>query len=640
MRLLFPFCFLFLCHFLPAQDSPYTLFTMDKSLTENANAVVRLDDMVVELFSKREMNIKLTRAVTVLNKLGNRHAHASIGYNNSIKVKHVEAVIYDAFGNEIDKIKKKDFKDVSAVDGGTLYSDSRVLYMEYTPVQYPYTVAFTYEVSTSNTGNIPSWYFLDGFLVSTEESKYTLVYSSADLKPVIKEKNVSDIDISKTETGNRISYKASHIEAIKKENLSPSFGKIAPRLLVRAINFNHEGYDAIVRNWSDVGLWMHNNLLKDRDMLPEATKEKARSLVKGVTDDLEKAKRIYEYVQENTRYISVQVGIGGLQPISAIDVDRVKYGDCKGLSNYTKALLDVVGVPAYYTHVEAGRDKIDFEDDFADLSQGNHVILAIPYNDMYYWIDCTSQIHPFGFIGDFTDGRKVLVITPQGGELVKTTAYLNQENRQGTSANCTLNSEGGIAAEVRISTEGIQYDNRFYLEDETKEDVIKRYKNYWSNINNLSVREHTFKNDREHIVFTETVSLSATNYATKSGDRLLVTLNAFNNSGYVPKRYRNRKMPMEIQRGFLDEDEMTLRLPEGYQVEALPEEKSIENEFGAYSMSASLSEDKKSVRYKRSLFIKEGAYPKEKYNSYRDFRRATARADNAQMVLVKNNQQN
>ncbi len=637
MRFLFPICFLFLCHFLPAQDSTYTILSLDKALTENANAVVRLDDMVVELFSKREMSIKLTRVVTVLNKLGNKHTHTSIGYNNSIKVKHVQAVIYDAFGNEMDKIKRKDFRDVSAVSGGTLYSDSRVLYMEYTPVQYPYTVEFTYEVSTQNTGNIPSWYFLDGFLVSTEESKYTIVYNAPGLKPIIKEKNISGIDVSKTDVGNKISYKASHIEAIRKENLSPSFGKIAPKLLVRAINFNHEGYDASVQNWKDVGLWMHDNLLKDRGVLPEATKEKARSLVKGVTDNLEKAKLIYEYVQKNTRYISVQVGIGGLQPISAIDVDRVKYGDCKGLSNYTKALLNAVDVPAYYTHVESGRDKVDFEDDFADLGQGDHVILAIPYNDTYYWIDCTSQIHPFGFIGDFTDGRKVLVITPQGGELATTASYLNEENRQKTSASCSLNSDGGIKAEVLINTEGIQYDNRFYLEDKTNDDVIKHYKNYWSNINNLSVKEHTFKNDREHIVFTETVSLSATNYATKSGDRILFTLNVFNNNGYVPNRYRNRKMPLEIQRGFLDEDELTLQLPEGYQVEALPEEKNIKNEFGAYSMSASLSEDGKAVVYKRSLFVKEGAYPKEKYDSYRDFRRTTARADNAQMVLVKSN---
>ena len=122
-------------------------------------------------------------------------------------------------------------------------------------------------------------------------------------------------------------------------------------------------------------------------------------MVTGIEDKLEKAKIIYKYVQENTRYISVQIGIGGFRPINAIDVDRVKYGDCKGLSNYTMALLKAVNVPSYYTVVEAGNRKVDFEDDFADLRQGNHAILAIPYKGSYYWIDCTSQIHPFRIFG-------------------------------------------------------------------------------------------------------------------------------------------------------------------------------------------------------------------------------------------------
>ena len=56
------------------------------------------------------------------------------------------------------------------------------------------------------------------------------------------------------------------------------------------------------------------------------------------TDPIEKAKIVYKYMQEKTRYISVQVGIGGFKPMLAKDVDRLGYGDCKALSNYTKAL--------------------------------------------------------------------------------------------------------------------------------------------------------------------------------------------------------------------------------------------------------------------------------------------------------------
>src|SRR5690606_16810927 len=102
-------------------------------------------------------------------------------------------------------------------------------------------------------------------------------------------------------------------------------------------------------------------------------------------------------------------------------------GDCKGLTNYTLALLKAVGVESHYAVVEAGRAKIDLEEDFPTLAQGNHVILAIPHKGGYHWLDCTSQYLPFGYIGDFTDDRKAFVVTPEGGEIVGTTAYLDGE---------------------------------------------------------------------------------------------------------------------------------------------------------------------------------------------------------------------
>lgn len=629
------FCLLITAtNFLTAQLNHQSLL-LNEDLTSNSNAIVRLDEMDVTLASKKEMNVSMKRRVTVLNKLGNSHVRASVWYDNDRKIKNVQAVIYNLLGKEIDKIKQKDFKDVSAVEGGTLYSDSRVLYLDYTPVQYPYTIEFSYELTADNTGLIPSWYFLNGYNVSTEKSRYSIVYASPDLKPHVKECNLEGVTVIKTETPNSIVYEASDIKAIKEEALSPSFDKIVPKIWTRSVNFTYGGYEGTFNNWKDVGLWMNNNLLKGQNKLTDTAKDNIRSLVTGVSDDLEKAKLVYDYVQKNTRYISVQVGIGGLQPMSALEVDRVKYGDCKGLSNYTKALLEAVGVTAYYTHVEAGSYKVDFQDDFSDLAQGNHVILAIPYNDKYYWIDCTSQVHPFGFIGDFTDDRRVLIIKPEGGELATTTKYSNQDNLQKTKAVYSLNEDGGIAGNVHIATYGIQYDQRFYLEDRPKEDVEKHYKNYWNNINNLEIKSYQLQNDRSDVIFSEDVTVAASNYASKSGDRILFEINAFNKNNFTPNKYRNRELPLEIQRGFLDDDQFVINLPHGYAVEAMPNDKNIENEFGSYITTVEETNEGKSLLYKRILLIREGEYPKEKYDDYRNFRKEVSSYDNSKVVLIK-----
>ncbi len=635
MRFLAILSALLWCSFSFSQD--HSIESIPKELLDNADAVIRLDHLAIQVHSINQMSYQVRQIVTVLNKSGDGHAAARVFYDDDKKIKKIEATIYDAFGNEVEQVKRRDFKDVAAADGFSLYLDDRLLYHDYVPVQYPYTVEFTYEIETSDTGMIPQWYFVSGYGVSVENSSYTITYPSNDLKPIIKEENLQEIDFKKEESPTMLSYTSSGIQAFVEEGLSPPFQTFSPRLSVRLPKFHYKGIDAEVTDWKGLGGWIQDELLSGRDELEESTISKAKELVKGIDDDLEKAKIIYKYVQDNTRYISVQIGIGGLQPISAIEVDKVKYGDCKGLTNYTKALLRAVGVESYYTVVESGRTKVDFEEDFPDLLQGNHVILAIPYKGKYYWVDCTSQIHPFGFIGDFTDDRMVLVVTPDGGELVRTDSYLDIDNAQYIKANYKILDNLSIDAQVAIETKGTQYDNRFVLERSSKDDIKKYYKDFWDNINGLEVSDYSFDNDKEKVSFTETVNLSARNYVSKNGNDYLLILNAFNNNTYVPPRYRDRKLPFMVQRGFYDQDETTIEIPESFHFTDLPDKVSMKTEFGSYVAEVEKRNDRKLV-YKRKLLLKAGEYPKESYDEFRSFLRSVAKMDN-QKILLKNEPQ-
>lgn len=98
-----------------AQKSEYAITKIADSLKENANAVVRLDQMDITIASQRSMDIKTQRVVTVLNEKGLGEIDAYQHYDKTTSVKSVEAIVYDAFGNEIKKIKRKDFRDQSAV---------------------------------------------------------------------------------------------------------------------------------------------------------------------------------------------------------------------------------------------------------------------------------------------------------------------------------------------------------------------------------------------------------------------------------------------------------------------------------------------------------------------------------------------
>lgn len=624
IALLFPITLL-------SQKPNYKVSSIADSLLLNADAVVREDFIDIKIETIDKMEIRTHQAVTIMNEDGDSFSRLSVGYDEDLKIKSVSARIYDKNGEEIKEIKRKDFKDFSAVDGMSLYTDNRVLAYKHLIQEYPITIVFDYQIDTKDTGVIPSWFFVPGYDVSVEKSRYQVTFSDSLFKPKVIEKNLEGHFVKSRQNGQSISYEVSNIIAVKHEILSPSFDKIAPRLMVNLPNFNYKNVRGNINNWNDVGVWI-NDLLEGQDELSNATITKIRELVKNHDDALERAKIVHQYVQENTRYISVQVGIGGLKPISAIEVDRVKYGDCKGLTNYMKALLKAVDVPSYYVIVQAGQNKVDFLDDFADLGQGNHVILTIPYKEEYYWIDCTSQVHPFGYIGDFTDDRQVLVVKSEGGELMKTAAYLNEANGQKTTANVLLNADGSFAAEVEIETTGIQYDRHFVLENQNEDDVVKYYKGYWENIENLKINDFSFDNNKSEILFKENVQVSASDYAIKTENQLIFSPNLFNSSGYAPKRYRNRKQPFEIQRGYLDEDYYNIELPEGREIEVLPENVTIETKFGSYLMNYTTADN--AIILKRRFLLRKGFYPADDYEKYRKFRRQVLRTDNTKIIIT------
>ncbi|MGK0255206.1 MAG: hypothetical protein ACI9OE_002730 [Mariniflexile sp.] len=616
-----------------SQERLYTGFTIPENLKQNANAVIRSQQVEISLKSSSEMIIVVKRIMTVLNKEGNDNINAYVHYDNNVKIKELEVLVFNNLGSEIKKIKKNDFKDVSAVDGGTLYSDSRIKYLEYTPIAYPYTIEFTYEINTNNTAFIQPFMPIDDYFVSVEKSDYTLNFPD-DISIRKKEKNFEAFDIEKEDLAGEIYYQAKNIEAIKPEDFSPSFVDVAPKALVASKQFMLEGVQAQVEDWDEFGKWMYHDLIKDTYDLPASTVSMIQNIVKDETNDIDKAEKIYEYVQDKVRYISVQVGIGGWKPFNASQVDKLGYGDCKALTNYTMSLLKAAGVQSNYTVVYAGKSQRSLENDFAAM-QGNHVILNIPTaNQENIWLECTSQKLPFGFIGDFTDDRDVLVITPEGGKIQHTKKYATDENLQIIKGSYSVSNEGDIDVIVHVSSKGIQYDNKYWLETETERDLDTHYKKLWNYINGMTISNMIINNDKAVIEFIEDINFQATNYTKKAGDRILLTLNALNRNTEIPDRYRDRKLPLKINRGFKDVDEVEIRLPSDYKIESLPKNVTVENKFGNYKMEI-ISKDDNTLIYKREFVVKDGEFPKEDYEAFRDFYKEVSNQDNAKVALIK-----
>ncbi|RMA57200.1 DUF3857 domain-containing protein [Ulvibacter antarcticus] len=615
-------------------QSDFSVASIPVNLSKQANSVLLYELIDVDVSKDGKMVVTSHREVSVLNKRGDFHTDTVLYYDNFTKISAANVYVYDAFGKEIEHFRKKDFHDVSAVDGSTLYSESRALYLDYTPSSYPYTLVFNSKIETSNTAFIEWWKPAANYATSTKKSVFKLSFDPAN-KPRYMAKNFEGYNISITESPNQFVFEAENIPAIQYEDHSKSFSNIAPIAKFSLNKFYLKGVLGYAKDWKEFGNWMQQSLLSDVNELPPGTVAKIKNLVEGETTNIGKARKVYQYLQEKVRYISVQIGIGGWKPMLASEVDQLSYGDCKALSNYTRALLEVVGVPSYYTILYTGEQEMDITKDFSSI-QGDHAILGIPEGDDIIWLECTSQDTPFGFGGNHIDDRDVLIITPEGGKIVHTKKYEAAESLQENSGNISLNTDGSINATIKVVSKGLQYEDKYSLEKETVDELDVSYKRRWSYVNGLNIENTTIVNDRTNIVFTEEVKVKATNYATSMGDDLLFCPNVFNQNQYIPPRISNRKQELFISESYMDVDIFEIKFPQNYAVDSLPEAIVLENEFGSYRISFEIVSENL-IKYSRTVIINKGTFPPEAYNTYRSFRRKIAKADKTKVLLTPKN---
>ncbi|GAB2766225.1 DUF3857 domain-containing protein [Salinimicrobium soli] len=623
---------------LSAQEISYAALLIDDPLLDNANAVVRYSYKEVRIEAIDKMRILTKTVVTVLNERGDRYGFVGNAYSDNIKIKEQKAFIYDGLGQQVRKYKQRDFDDRSLVSSNDLYSDDRLSYLEYTPQEYPYTIVFESEVVTDNTAFVRDWDPVPGYHISVEEANFSFK-NLAKIPFRYKEENFEGMKIEKDSTEFELNYELSKLPAYDYEELSPDLEDFTPLVQIALNEFSLAGVKGRARNWKELGEWQFNNLLTANDPLPESTITRINKLTATAESDIDKARIIYEYMQENSRYISVQLGIGGWSPMPAADVDELKYGDCKALTNYTRTLLASQGIESYYTVVSAGEEKKSMDTDFASM-EGNHVILNIPQEEGEdIWLECTSQTHPFNYLGDFTDDRNVLLIKPEGGELVKTPSYTATDNVRETSSEIQLLEDGAFKAVVQRKSRGTTYGDIYGINTISEKDQVLYYKKNWGHLKGLDVEKVTYYNDKDQKEFTEELQLSGQKLSSKAGNILLLPLNFLPLKTYRLPHKEKRNFPIEISRGRTYIDTFQYILPEGFVAESVPENVLIENRFGSFEIQNELKPGEKNVlEVVRKYQLNEGLWPAESYEEFQSFMNSLNSLSNQKAVISKTNQ--
>ena len=418
-----------------------------KDLLNNANAVMRMSNDVFIRTSQRKAVETIHYAITILNKSGKYKSYFVQPYTRFSSIHNIKGTVYNAAGEKVKTFKFDDINDISADFGRSLYTDTRVKYINPDYSEYPFTVEYSCEVDYSGSLSLENWQVIPHYDMAIQNESFSMITpDNGDPNSPVAVRyylNKKDIPLQhKVEKGQTIySLKVSNIKAIQAEDFSPDLEQISPMVYFAPVSFTIAGYSGSMKSWSAFGAFIRN-LNKGRDALPLETQDKIKKMVASGKTLKAKVDTLYNYMQNKVRYVSIQKGIQSWQPAAAEDVDKLAYGDCKALTNYMQSLLKVAGIKSYYTLVSAGDDAAPILSNFPS-NQFDHAILCVPDGKDTIWLECTNQHIPPGYIGPFTDDRNVLIIGKDSAKLVRTKIYTAQQNEENTTTNVRIDANGG-----------------------------------------------------------------------------------------------------------------------------------------------------------------------------------------------------
>ncbi|WP_297337308.1 DUF3857 domain-containing protein [Algoriphagus sp.] len=362
---------------------------------------------------------KVEKEIQVLSEEGLSHAFTSLQYDNLSEIVDFYLEVRDPSTKKVlEKAKLKDMTDAAIYSTTNIFDDNRHKYYRIYSGKFPIEVQIRYETRMNTNFYFRDWIPVHRYFQKVEKSELEVIYPQT-LGFRFKEINLTgEKKEEKLPEGKiRLHWIEKNLPVQGTDFKSEEDHKI----LMAPSRFSVAGIQGTMEDWSGLAAWQHE-LNRNRDKLPKEFEKKVLSMIEGMDDTYQQVSVLYDYLQQNFRYVSIQLGIGGWQTMSASETIKHAYGDCKGLTNLMKSMLQIAGIPSNYTLVFAGKDADDIEIDLPSI-QFNHVILQVPTDQDPIWLECTSNQLPAGYLGSFTSNRHVLVTQEGGGYLTKTPDY-------------------------------------------------------------------------------------------------------------------------------------------------------------------------------------------------------------------------
>lgn len=511
----------------------------------------------------------------------------------------------------------------------------------YTPAfNYPFTVTYDYTVEYHDgIVMFPDFFPLSEENVSLMSASFTLTVPR-NTEIARYEKNLeysfgsdAKTDIHKWTTG--------EVKPVIGEHLMKLDPRALPLLMTEPVVFSYGGTSGRQSGWKELGGWI-NSLAVKADDLPESEITKVREMTAGARTEYEKIRRLYAYLRDRTRYVSIQLGIGGYRPLPASHVVKTGFGDCKALSNYMKSLLKAAGIDSYYYLIHTSRK--DFFGDLPNPGQMNHAMLAVPLkeNGDTLFVECTNPAYPLGYRHSGCAGHEILLLSDEGGRKLRVGGYPDSLSRKVREARIELRGDGSAGISIRdrrmldYAESLINFASldpakqvRYLVRDWHLQPENVRIEGVSDNFNDYPLYGRGFVPEAE-VDF----SMDCRNYANINGDRMFFPMNPLAKVLFYQRADRVNRICSDDAAWLIDS--YSVVIPDGYGIESVPGNATIDTVWGTFtSLVEPDSADEHVIHVTQTLKGKPFDEDSSSYPSYREFARKINKLYSSKIVIVR-----
>jgi len=583
-----------------------------QQIQEEAGVILLVDESI-EITSTNTSFTTLHVIEKVLKERGKKLAEVEIGYDSTYERVELEFARTITPQGKLIYAGRENIRDVTKYLNYPLYSNARAFIISLPGVEVDSLIEYKIKIYSSKliNGDDFSFFYRLKEKYPIYKANFRLVlpkHREAKFK-ILNKEYAKDVVLEpqvREDEGHKIYWwHFDKISPIIPERKMPPFSLVNPTILISSF-----------QDWEEIYNWWCS-LYKDKLTLSKEMKELVATLIRGANSGYEKAKRLYEYVAKNIRYVAVEYGESGYEPHQAQEVFLNRYGDCKDQAILLVALLREAGLESFPVLIPT-QEAYSLQKDFPSLVF-NHAICAVNLGGELIFMDPTSQTTAFGDLPLSDQNREVLLFSSQGFKIVKTPLLKNTHILY--CMEITIDEKENAFIKREVTSRGCYASyQRYYLKythpQRIREDIKKR-------ITEISpfakLLDYHIENVEDFSKFPKLIyTFTAEKFLKPAKNlRIIPALNEIDLSHSLIAKER-RNFPIDFRGVFTRQAKVTVKLPSNLRVKYLPNTINLTTEWFDFQLDYTYHPQKHKLEFLQKFVLKKRFVNLEDYALFRE----------------------